>query len=339
MRRVLIPSHVPTLAPLAPRAAQVVSGQVVSGQAAAEVAVLSGKTMGTTWSVKAVTRIADDQLRPLIERCFSLVIAQMSQWEPDSELSRLNAAPAGAWCELSEEFVHVLGYALSLARDTGGAYDPTLGALTELWGFGASGRRNDVPDVVAIDEARARGGWRRVTLDATRRAVLQPGGMQIDLSSIAKGFAVDLVSETLSKRGITDHLVEIGGELRGSGTKPDLTPWWVAIEDASDLVVALHGMSIATSGDARRYIEEGGRRLSHTLDPRKGYPVPEDIASVTVLAPSCMKADALATALSVLGAEEGMRFARERGIAARFVVRGAGGPQERMTPAFAEMAG
>jgi thiamine biosynthesis lipoprotein len=334
MRRVLIPSHVPTLAPLAPRAAQVVSGQGVS-----EVAVLSGETMGTTWSVKAVTRIPEDHLRPLIERCLSLVIAQMSQWESGSDLSRFNIAPGGSWHELPDEFFNVLDYALSLARDTEGAYDPTLGALTELWGFGASGRRNDVPDAAAIEAARARGGWRRVSSDASRRAVLQPGGVQIDLSSIAKGFAVDLVSETLSKRGVTDHLVEIGGELRGSGTKPDLTPWWVAIEDASDLVIALHGMSIATSGDNRRYIEEGGRRLSHTLDPRNGRPVSDDLASVTVLAPCCMKADALATTLSVLGAEEGTRFARERGIAARFIVRGAGGAIERMTPAFAEMVG
>ncbi|MET0868597.1 MAG: FAD:protein FMN transferase [Pseudorhodoplanes sp.] len=332
MRRVLIPAHVPTLAPLAPRAAQVVLGPVDTG-----VASLRGETMGTTWSVKAVTRIADDQLRPLIERCLSLVVAPMSQWESGSALSRFYKAPAGSWHELPAEFAAVLHYALSLARDTEGAYDPTLGALTELWGFGASGRRGNVPDVEAIEAARACGGWQRVTFDRTRRAALQPGSVRLDLSSVAKGFAVDLVSETLAWRGITDHLVEIGGELRGSGGKPDRTPWWVAIEEASDLVIALHGLSIATSGDARRFIEQDGRKLSHTIDPRNGLPIAEDLAAVTVLNASCMKADALATALSVLGADEGMRFARERGIAARFVVRGAGGPIERMSPAFAEM--
>ncbi len=334
MRRVLIPSHAPTLAPLASRAAQVVSGRVVS-----QAVSLGGQTMGTTWSVKAVTSIPADRLRPPIEQCLSLVIAQMSQWESHSDLSRFNAAPAGTWRELPDEFFRVLDHALSLARDTDGAYDPTLGALTELWGFGAAGRRSDVPDAASIEAARARGGWRRVSLDATRRAALQPGGVQLDLSSIAKGFAVDLVSEALSKRGVVDHLVEIGGELRGSGTKPDRSPWWVAIEGATDLVIALHGLSIATSGDGRRFIEHDGRRLSHTLDPRTGRPIAEDLASVTVLAPSCMKADALATALSVLGVEEGAQFARERGIAARFVVRGTGGPVERMTPAFAEMVG
>lgn len=329
MRRVLIPSHAPTLAPLAPRAAQDVC----------EVVLLRGETMGTSWSVKAVTPILHDQLRPLIERCFSLVIAQMSQWETGSDLSRFNVAPAGTWRVLPDELLQVLDYALSLARDTDGAYDPTLGALTELWGFGASGRRSDMPDAAAIEAARAQGGFRRVMLDASRHAVLQPGGVQLDLCSIGKGFAVDLVSETLTRRGIADHLVEIGGELRGSGMKPDQSPWWVEIEGASDLVIALHGLSIATSGDARRFIEEGGRRLSHTLDPRTGRPISDALASVTVLAASCMKADALATALSVLGAETGMRFARERGIAARFVLRAAGGPVERMTPAFAEMVG
>lgn len=327
MRRVLITSHAPTLAPLAPRAAQVVC----------EVVSLAGETMGTTWSVKAVTSIPRSQLHALIERCLSVVNSQMSQWEPRSDLSRFNAAPAGSWQQLPPEFCKVLQYALLLARDTGGAYDPTLGALTDLWGFGASGRRSDVPDDVAIDRARSAIGWGRLRLDVERRAIYQPGGVQLDLCSIAKGFAVDLVSETLSGRGVADHLVEIGGELRGGGTKPDGSPWWVAIEGAPDIVIALHGLSVATSGDARRYIDLDGCRLSHSLDPRTGRPVSDALACVTVLARSCMDADALATALTVLGAEEGMRFARERDIAARFVLRGAGGLVEQMTPAFASM--
>jgi thiamine biosynthesis lipoprotein len=331
MRRVLIPSHAPTLAPLAPRAAQ------VDSQVVREVVSLDGETMGTTWSVKAVPSIPRSQLHALIERCLSVVILQMSQWDPRSDLSRFNAATAGSWQELPKEFFKVLQGALALARDTGGAYDPTIGALTDLWGFGASGRRKGMPDGAAIDCARSAIGWRRVRLDVRRAAGCQPGGVQLDLCSIAKGFAVDLVSETLSGRGAADHLVEIGGELRGSGTKPDGSPWWVSIEGAPDLVIALHGLSVATSGDARRYIEQDGRRLSHSLDPRTGRPVSDALASVTVLARSCMDADALATALTVLGAEEGMRFARERDIAARFVLRGAGGLAEQMTPAFSEM--
>ena len=171
MRRVLLPSHVPTLAPLAPRAAQIVS----------EVVSLGGEALGTTWSVKAVTRLAERDLRSIIEPCLSLVVAQMSQWEPLSELSRYNAAPAGSRHRLSDEFFRVLQYALDLARDTGGAYDPTIGALTELWGFGASARRADIPDATAIEAALQACGWRRLSVDETQRSVVQPGGLQIDL--------------------------------------------------------------------------------------------------------------------------------------------------------------
>ena len=165
-----------------------------------------------------------------LRRRLSLVTSQMSQWEPNSDISRFNRAPAGTWHSMPEEFFRVLQAALDLARDSNGAYDPTLGALTDLWGFGPNGRRHDVPEPVAIEQAKSRSGWQRIALDAGRRAALQAGGVQLDLSSIAKGFAVDLVSETLSRRGLADHLVEIGGELRGSGTKPGLSPWWVAMD-------------------------------------------------------------------------------------------------------------
>ncbi len=329
MRRVLIPLHAPDVAPLALRAAQNVF-KVVS---------LSGETMGTTWSVKAAVRgdAPERDLRRVIETCLARVIAQMSQWEPNSDVSRFNRAPAGTWQLLPEEFCRVLQQALELAGDSNGAYDPSIGALSDLWGFGSTGRRQVVPDNSAIMEAKAQCGWQRIALDVVRRAVRQPGGVRLDLSSIAKGFAVDLVSETLSKRGLPDHLVEIGGELRGSGTKPDLSPWWVTLEDADDMVIALHGLSIATSGDARRYVEDGDRRLSHTLDPRTGWPIPDTLASVTVLSSSCMKADALATALSVLGAEQGYRFACERKVAARFLMRTGQGLCQSETPAFAAM--
>lgn len=327
MRRVLVPLHIPDIAPFVPRAAQIVS--------------LGGETMGTMWSVKAATAMSCGHIRQIVENALALVIAQMSQWEPDSDISRFNRAAADAWQELPDEFFFVLKYTLDLARDTNGAYDPTIGALSELWGFGASGHRDDVPDQTDIDWASGYCRWRSVRLDPERRAVLQPGGLQIDLSSIAKGFAVDLVSETLSKRGVTDHLVEIGGELRGSGVKPDGSPWWVALEGGDGkpdgAIVALHGLSVATSGDIRRHIKDGDRKLSHTLDPRTGWPVPDRLASVTVFDRSCMKADALATALTVLGLESGFDFSAARDIPARFIIREETGLQEQMTPAFAAM--
>ena len=297
--------------------------------------------MGTTWSVKAATAIADQHVLHIVENALARVIQQMSQWEPNSNISRFNRAAAGAWHDLPDEFFSVLKYALDLARETDGAYDPTIGALSQLWGFGSSGQREDVPARSAIDTARHHCGWYDVRLDPERRAVLQPGGMQFDLSSVAKGFAVDLVSETLLKRGVTDHLVEIGGELRGSGVKPDGSPWWVALEGGDGkpdgAIVALHGLSVATSGDVRRHIKDGDRKLSHTLDPRTGWPVSDNLTSVTVFDRSCMKADALATALTVLGPEKGFDFSGARDIAARFIIRETTGLQERMTPAFAAM--
>ena len=299
--------------------------------------------MGTTWSVKAATTVADHHIRQIVETTLALVISQMSQWEPQSDISRYNRAPAATWHVLPDEFFSVLRCALDLARDTDGAYDPTVGGLSELWGFGACGRRSSIPEQSDIDTVRQHCGWQRVSIDHDRRAVLQPGSVQLDLSSIAKGFAVDLVSETLSKRGIAEHLVEIGGELRGSGVKPDGTPWWVALEGedgAEDgTIAALHVLSVATSGDARRHIKAGGQTLSHTLDPRTGWPVPDVLTSVTVFDRSCMKADALATALTVLGPDRGFEFASARDLAARFVMRDATGLQERMTPAFAAMLG
>ncbi|HWV54031.1 FAD:protein FMN transferase [Pseudorhodoplanes sp.] len=331
MRRVLVPSHVPDLAPLVPRAAQIVS--------------LTGEAMGTTWSVRLVGPAGLDErpVRGLIEDRLALVVRQMSQWESGSDLSRFNRAVAGSSHVLPDAFFHVLRCALGIACDTNGAYDPTMGALSELWGFGAGGPRTDIPSEAEVASARERVGWTTLAIDRERRTATQPGGLQLDLSSIAKGYAVDLVSDALTLRGFRDHLVEIGGELRGSGTKPDQSPWWVALEDADggegDMIVALHGISVATSGDARRFIVADGRKYSHTLDPRTGWPIPDALASVTVFDRSCMRADALATALSVLGAEDGYAFAAARNIAARFLLRTPEGVNESMTPAFADMLG
>jgi len=332
-RRVLIPIDLPPAARLPERGAQVRQ--------------LGGPTMGTSWSVKLVDS-SDTPLAPVqaaIERILADVIAQMSTWAPDSNISRFNRAAGGTWVELPGGLHDVLQYALKVAAETGGCYDPTIGALVNLWGFGPHGRRNDTPDDPSIAEASACGGFRRVRLGPGRRG-FQPGGAQLDLSSVAKGFAVDRVSESLVRLGIGNHLVEIGGELRGRGTKPDGSPWWVALEQpraeretpADETIVALCGLSVATSGDAQRCFEWNGRRWSHTIDPRTGRPVPERLAAVTVLHRSCMCADALATALTVLGPDGGLDYAEACGVAARFIVRRARGIDERITSAFAAMS-
>jgi thiamine biosynthesis lipoprotein len=301
--------------------------------------------MGTSWSVKLVERAGLNlvELRHGIEACFRLVIRQMSNWEPDSNISLFNAAPAGTWHDLPDELFTVLHCALDLAQATTGAYDPTVGPLVDAWGFGPARGPRAFPDPEALAAARACRGWDRVRLDPGPCRAFQPGGIAIDLSSIAKGYAVDLVARRLIALGTRDSLVEIGGELKGLGVKPDGTPWWVALERPPsaeyllETILALHGLSVATSGDHRRYFESGGRRYSHILCPRTGEPVTGSLAAVTVIHPDCMRADALATALFVLGAANGPAFASCRGIAALFTIRGGDGYIERVSPALAAM--
>lgn len=335
-RRVLVPTL--DAAHLAPRRDPAPASALLA---------LGGQTMGTTWTAKLLLpgTVALVAVRAAIDAALARVIAQMSQWEGGSDLSRYNRAAAGTWHVLPPDFRHVLDGALATARDTDGAYDPTIGALVDLWGFGTGQRRQSPPsaDEIArvLDAIRAEGGWQRVAIDGDR--VLQPGAVRLDFSSIAKGHAVDLVSQGLTALGVPNHLVEIGGELRGEGMKLDRQPWWVALEEPlgaqRDTVVALHGLSIATSGDARRFFDLGGRRYGHTLDPRTGYPVDDRVAAVTVLARDCMTADALATALTVLAPEAGMAHAIRRNIAARFLLRSrtAKRPEELVSPAFAQM--
>ncbi|UNK50696.1 FAD:protein FMN transferase [Lysobacter sp. S4-A87] len=311
--------------------------------------ILGGATMGTTWSVKLVTRPHTDlhALHSHIQARLDGVVAQMSNWTAHSDLSRFNAAAAGSWHALQDDFWTVLSCALDIARSSGGAYDPTLGALVDAWGFGPSGRhegRHDAPVDVPV-HVLASIGWQRIVLDHGTRRVLQPGGTQLDLCAIAKGYAADAVAAQLLSDGIDSMLVEVGGELYGRGHKPDGSPWRVIVEacagdedDANEArVLALDGRAVATSGDRWHRVERDGQRYSHTIDPRSGRPARGAPAAVTVAASNAMLADGWATALTVMGAEAGHAFACEQGLAARFVVSGACGQEERMTPAFAEL--
>jgi thiamine biosynthesis lipoprotein len=301
-----------------------------------------GTSMGTTWSARVAAGHADD-LQAELDAELDTIVAQMSHWEPDSLLSRYNRAPAGTWIDLPEQFFDVIDYALWAYMASGGAYDPAAGALVDLWGFGAA-RRYDhagfyAPDDDAIDHLQAQRAAARLSFDRDGRRLLQPGGIRLDLSSVAKGYAVDRLAQCLARRGFAHWLVEMGGELRGAGVKPDGHPWWVEVEGVPDrtapqAVVALHGLAIATSGDYRQYFEHGARRVSHTLDPRTGRPVAHDVASVTVLAPTCMEADALSTVLTVLGPVDGLAFAEQHALAARFLVRRAGTLEEILSPAW-----
>lgn len=310
-----------------------------------DIAALGGHTMGTRWSVKLSAPRSRDlhALHAGIEAELKRVVAQMSTWEAGSDISRYNRAAAGSWQVIPEDFWNVLVAAHDIARRSDGAFDPSVGPLVALWGFGVQAGAQRVPDTAQLAETGSRCGWHKLQLDVQKQAVLQPGGLQLDLSAIAKGYGVDLVSRWLRRNGIAAALVEVGGELHGYGRKPDGHPWRVLVESAPEedagadyppRVLALDALAVATSGDRWHHYEQDGVSYSHTLDPRTQAPVTRAAAAVTVIEREAMHADAWATALTVMGAQQGLAFATANGLAARFVSRGSNGLEESMTPAF-----
>lgn len=331
---------------------------------------LHGLSMGTSWQVQlylppdqgqdSAIEARIHELQQGIQAQLDLVVAQMSPWESDSDLMRFNRAAAGTWHSFPSAFCEVLEHALFLAEQTQGAYDPSIGHLADLWGFGAAGKVATCPSKQHIQAAVALTNWRvlRYQKDRDNRQghCFQAGSIHLDLCSTAKGYGVDLVARYLRTEKIPSYLIEVGGELRGWGMKPNYQPWWVELENppeqtqhtqhtqhkhAAD-IVALHGLSIASSGDYRRYFEVDQQRFSHTIDPRTGYPVQHGLCSVTVLHPECMIADALATAISVLGPDHGLAYAQSLQVAARLVVRehdqhGIAHYREILSPAYLHM--
>lgn len=285
---------------------------------------LGGETMGTSWSLAAVASasVPSERLRVALEAVFAAVIAQMSQWEPESEISRFNRGEPGSRHAISPQFRIVLDHALRLARLSGGTFDPALGGASEAWGFGASPPPDALPGADAFFRQH---DWRSIEFDEGG-ALIQPGGLQLDLSGIAKGFAVDMGLAVLQRHGVAHALLEIGGELGGIGVQADGLPWWVDVEippssAAPTARIGLTGWALATSGHYRRRRSAAGLSWSHTLDPASGRPLGDEVLSVSVLAKLCMDADALATTLTVLGPDEGMAYADRNGIAARMVTR------------------
>lgn len=301
--------------------------------------VLGGDTMGTTWTVKLLDpegKIPSPDLHASIQAVLEHITQQMSTWDASSTISRLNLAEAG-WYQLPQNFFHVLSQALEISRATAGAYDPTVGRLVNLWGFGPAGSITVEPCDNDIAAALATAGWHRTALKPDHHAVWQPGGLHFDLSSIAKGYGVDQVAKVLDQYNVEHYLVEVGGELKARGHNARNTPWALAIEipeharpdgmhlnitatAASTLPISLTDCAIATSGDYRRYFEKEGRRYAHTLDPATGAPLAHNLVSVTVLHSECMLADALATALLSMGPQRGPDYARAQNIAALFML-------------------
>lgn len=339
MNRVLVPLHMDGAMPLL----------------GAQAHRLDGQTMGTTWQVlwEAVGPSHAEPVRAAVQEELDLVVAQMSTWLAGSDLDRFNRASAGTHHALPEAMAEVLQAALWLAEVSGGAFNPAAGALVNLWGFGPGPRYTDPgfapPTDEAVQTALAHHDWRALRWDGAHRQARQPGGLLLDFSAIAKGYAVDRVSRRLTGIGLQHSLVEVGGELRGEGLRQGGQPWWVDLESPPVAQgqqplpatrVALHGLCVATSGDYRRVYTHDGVRWPHTIDPRNGRPVANGLASVSVLHPECLWADAWSTALTVLGREEGMALATAHRIAALFVQREPDGRlTETLTPAMEELAG
>jgi thiamine biosynthesis lipoprotein len=295
---------------------------------------IGGESMGTVWSLDYYgnREQSPEVVRAAILRAYGSVIAEMSHWDIDSALSRYNRAPASSWFAMPDGMAFVVDAALEAALDSHGAFDPTLGALVSRYGFGPPGSPTQGPS-----------GFRHLRRDG--KSLWQPGGLQLDLSAIAKGYAVDLAARSLGGLGINSYLLELGGELRGEGVKPGGEPWWVSLERPAggetpgfpEVLVGLCGLSIATSGDYRRQAMHEGRIVSHTIDPRTQEPIANGIVSATVIHPECIWADAYATAIGVLGWDSGLAFAEERNLAALLVRRSAQSYEYSISPAFRAM--
>lgn len=306
---------------------------------------LSGGTMGTTWHVTYVPvpeGPSETMVREGVQAALDVLDASMSTYQPDSEISRLNRAPVGEWFAASSGFMAVLDAALDIGRESEGAYDVTVAPLVNLWGFGPGRGEPAVPAAADIAALREQVGQQYLEVDRQNTRVRKQRAVTLDFSSIAKGYAVDEVARYLRGQQIADFLVEVGGEMQLSGQSPRGDAWRIAIEQPTvgmrgvEQALSLSDVAVATSGDYRNFFEMDGRRYSHSIDPRTGYPVAHDLVSVTVVAGNCMAADAWATALTVLGPEDAMRVASAHGLAVYFIRRQGDGFAASHTPAFAQ---
>jgi len=273
--------------------------------------------MGTTYRVTVLTREPGsvDGLKAKIDRRLDEVNQSLSTWIGDSEISRFNRLrEVGAEFPISEDFLRVMTAAAEIFAASEGAWDGTVRPLVDLWGFGPAGPARTAPLPERIAAAKAEVGFDMIEIRSPAALVKRHASVTVDLSSIAKGYGVDAVAEVLRTAGFIDFLVQIGGEVYAAGVRRDGGPWRVGINrpdpeaghDEVYKVVPLGGQALATSGDYRSYVLEGGVRRSHVIDPRSGQPVTNGVVSASVLAPSCMQADGLATAVMVMGAEAGL---------------------------------
>ena len=306
---------------------------------------ISGTTMGTSYHLKLVVtdgwKVNIAELKRLITDRLTAIDNKMSTYKGDSDVSRLNKAVVATWVPIDTETLVVVNAAQKISNISAGSFDVTIGRLVNLWGFGPTVNIAAMPDPAEISTLLQQSGYNELELQQSPPALLKHSELlYLDLSAIAKGYAVDAVAELLRQNGIANFLVEIGGEIITSGQKGVDAPWVVGIETpVTDQRVVhkrlkLRNVSMATSGDYRNYFEENGVRYSHTIDPANGYPIKHKLASVTVIDESCMRADAIATAIMVMGVEKGLEFAEKQNLAIFMLVKNGTGFAEKQSSAF-----
>lgn len=292
--------------------------------------LLQGGVFGTGWSVRyrpVENGATEDEVRQALLAAFDVVNASMNTYSDASTISELNKAPAGHTLELDWDFAYLLNESLRINQASAGAYDISVAPLLEIWGFGPEGPTT-YPNAATIDKALALSGFSHFTWDSTTRLISKDHReAALELSSIAKGYGVDLGSDALRALGITDFMLDVGGEMQLAGVSPRGDAWRIAIERpepggrAVQTTISLTDTGVATSGDYRNFFEHNGQRFSHLIDPRTGYPVAHDLVSVTVIHESTALADAWATALAVLGTEQALAVAEAQHLAVYLISR------------------
>ncbi len=317
---------------------------LLSGCGESRLHVMTGKTMGTTYTVKIVgdhfgeNGLSEENLGARIDAELVRLDRMMSTYDETSELSRFNQAGISESVPASGELLEVLQLSRMIYEQSNGAFDVTVGPLVNLWGFGPGPSQDVVPSDEAIAAAMDRIGFELLRIG--NGTLSKEADVYVDLSAIAKGYAVDQLARILEAEKITDYLVEVGGELRASGQNDRNTLWTVAIEKPDSLsrsvfrISELKTMSMATSGDYRNFFESNGNRYSHTIDPRIGWPIRHPVVSVTVIAPTAVLADGYATAIDVLGLEEGLKLAEAQNLAVLVIIKTEDGFEERSSSAL-----
>ena len=330
--------------------------EIVSGNSERAVQLLSRGDIDVAFGLEAALagwpqfkceRIAAVDIMPFVRKDHPIlsetaIDKQMSTWRDDSQITRFNAASSGEWVPVSPELAHLTARALALGRETGGAFDVTLGPILKVWGFGAGASEPDrLPDADELAAAREKTGIGLVEVREQPPALRKRSpDVTLDLAGLAQGYTVDLLSDRLDALGAKRYLVELGGELYAKGNKHGRSPWRIGVEKPKagtreiERVVGLADAGMTTSGDYRDYFELDGRRFSHTIDPRTGRPVAHDLRAVTVIAKDALMADAMATALLVMGPQAGLDYANTHDIAALFVSGNAPAYTETYSTAF-----